>query len=280
MKLRRRRWIQENHGRDARIDFLDWMPLVGSSDFDWLVGVVAERQYDLIIIDTLRRFAGDANLNQPNEAGVAMDGLLKLSRASGGTALAIHHVGLGDKARMSGARQMFADVDFVLEVEDNEGVVSITADKFKDADSGRARLDLTVAEIRLGDTEATTLVLRDRAQVYRRPDVFVPTRAHETIYTFLRNVDPLEADRTQAQVIAAVTEPKICGRTKAQEVIAELVRRDLVIEMKRDGWKKGDPIHYRIGEADWPTASAEHPDPAVRARAQDATVYGIFGGTP
>lgn len=278
MGKRRRGWVQE-HGLRAGLTFVAGMPGVGTPEFALLLDLVAERKFDLVVVDTLRKFAGPLNLNQPHEAGIPMDAMQALSEASGGTVMAIHHIGKTDKSTMGGARQMFSDVDFVLRADNTGQTLELQAEKFKDADTGKARIDLAITEVELdGEIDhegrpVTTLVLRDAEPTKPVVNIFESHGIHEVVYSVIREAERTETLPSQSYVRTATKEiagrfHKDWSRNEIDAAVGNL--KDAGLVHVEEPEKKGVAVKYSIA-GPWPTTAAEHPDHQVRIDA-------LFGG--
>ncbi len=107
-----------------------------NEDFEQLLEMVAEREPDLIVIDTLQRSSAGAESNSARDMGMVTERADQIKRASnGGTVLVIAHTAKAD-LDTRGSSSIEDDADAVLHVKDKGGLVDIEVTKMKDGRSG------------------------------------------------------------------------------------------------------------------------------------------------
>ncbi len=109
--LRRRiaAWENEHAASADRLVPVDFLPVPvdlagrrrGNADVDELVGIVTDRRYELVVVDTLARCLLGADENSARDRGEAVDALDRLRRAAECCVLPVHHMG---KPNVNGAR--------------------------------------------------------------------------------------------------------------------------------------------------------------------------------
>lgn len=86
----------------------------------------------LIILDTLSRCSGSANINAPGEMAELVNGLERLKSETGATILIIHHEGKDDTKGMMGSTTLKGAIDAEFKVQSRENLVTVESGKSKD----------------------------------------------------------------------------------------------------------------------------------------------------
>lgn len=251
-------WEQENHAPipEDRLHLLDRMVVMtDGDDFDWLLGLVTREKYGLIIVDTLRKAAGDSDENSAAERGALIDNMYRLARASEGTVLAVAHPG-HDKSRMRGSYTQIGDTDFMIKVGEDDGKVTLESEKLKDDETGKI-LALKPEVIRLNDGE-TTLVLRDVTFTGNPNFIFSTGGVHDHIWAYLKEVESLNEWTSTADLIKDVSAHKDVSPRTVRRALNTLVDANLVIQ--RQGTEgRGIRGYYKASDQPWPSTATAHP---------------------
>ena len=96
-----------------------------------LCQLIADNQYVLVVVDTLRRFSGGADENATKDMGAVVDNLEKLKRAADGSVLTIAHTQRSDKDTR-GASSIEDDTDIVWHTDKKNGQIELENQKMKD----------------------------------------------------------------------------------------------------------------------------------------------------
>jgi hypothetical protein len=86
----------------------------------------------LIVIDTVSRCSGNANINAPGEMAELVSGLERLKSETGAVILIIHHEGKDESRGMMGATTLKGAVDAEMKVKAEGNTVTVEGGKTKD----------------------------------------------------------------------------------------------------------------------------------------------------
>jgi hypothetical protein len=125
----------------------------------WLDLLDRAEQYDLIVLDTLRRMSGGAAENS-SDMGLVTDRITELQQRSGGCVLTVAHTTKADTdARGHSSIEDDSDAVWRVKRADEFGMaVTITLSKFKDGPDGTS-IDLHATEVQVLDGLTSGLVL-------------------------------------------------------------------------------------------------------------------------
>lgn len=234
---------EAHHGQAVPSDYLhigQWMPNLTTGDgFEELLAAVQEHRYDLIVVDTMRKAAGEGDENSASERGALIDRLYALSETSGGTVLAVHHSG-HTEGRMRGSSAQLADADFVLQMEREETALTVSTQKMKDG-SDSTSVDLTYRAV------GASLVLVGVGQT--PVSVWTSTNLQDALWAFVKGqVDSGQGEPTQADLVTLGKDEHGVKRTVVQRALSDLIKRDLITVNKVQ-----NTSHYAPGPVPWPS---------------------------
>jgi hypothetical protein len=86
----------------------------------------------LIILDTIARCSGNANINAPGEMSELVDGLERLKTKTGAVVLGVHHEGKEASRGMMGATTLKGAIDAEFKVTSDGQIVTVEGGKTKD----------------------------------------------------------------------------------------------------------------------------------------------------
>jgi hypothetical protein len=86
----------------------------------------------MIILDTLSRCSGQANINAPGEMAELVDGLERLKRETGAVIVLLHHEGKDETKGMMGATTLKGAIDAEFKVKSMDNLVTVESGKSKD----------------------------------------------------------------------------------------------------------------------------------------------------
>jgi putative DNA primase/helicase len=86
----------------------------------------------LIVLDTLSKCSGGANINQPGEMGALADAIERIKTVTGATIVIIHHEGKDETRGMMGASTFKGAIDVELRVSGEDRDVLVEGGKTKD----------------------------------------------------------------------------------------------------------------------------------------------------
>ena len=94
--------------------------------------LIRERQYALVVLDTLARCLVSGDENSAKDMGVAVDAADRLRRAASSGVLLVHHTGK-DRDTVRGSSALESGVDTVYRTKADGGTISLSRTKAKDA---------------------------------------------------------------------------------------------------------------------------------------------------
>lgn len=217
---------------DSNVRIIDRaVPLLNGDEVQAFVQAVQPLAPKLIIFDTLARCMLGGDENSARDAGLLVEACDVIKRATGATVLLIHHTNKGG-ASERGSSAFKAACDFVIELTNDDGLITLSCGKSKDSKPFESRkLRMVEAPAREGRTSIVLLSAKDVMHSATDPlsqqqrqvldalalETFVNTGAR---YTSLRDVVNI-------------------SNSTLYRVLSNLIRRDYV---RQDA--KGDP--YRV----------------------------------
>ncbi|WP_293311320.1 AAA family ATPase [Mycolicibacterium sp.] len=183
---------------DAVLDVLPVpVNLTRGLDAVQLADLIAERDYGLVVLDTLARCMVGADENSARDCGEVVDTLVRLrEQTAGGRAviLGVHHTGKDGKT-FRGSSVFEAGADTVYSLNRDDGVIVLDREKRKDgprADKHELKIDPV--------TGTGSCVISLHRGVEK------PPRAQALFSTFLHHFSTTGATKTELRAVAEQTE--------------------------------------------------------------------------
>lgn len=191
--------------------------LTSDADVDELARLVADRGFRLVVLDTLVKVAGGAEENDNTAMTRVTNAAERVKRAGDGetSVLLIHHSGKSGDYR--GASALEGNVDTMLRLEGDGGLLTLSAVKQKDGEGGE------VARLRAKPVaEHDTLVLEVVAPGDAQPSGLAAARVEEALAHFVRAFS--ETGATRSQFVDALVEWGVGSRSTVYGYVNELIK--------------------------------------------------------
>ncbi|MGW9627636.1 AAA family ATPase [Microbacterium sp. NPDC055521] len=191
--------------------------LMSDADVAELAAFVRDRGIRLVVLDTLVKVAGGAEENNNTEMTRVTSAAEQIKRAGDGetTVMLVHHAGKNGDLR--GASALLGNFDTVLRLDGDAGMLTLSADKQKDAAPGEI-LRLRARPV----AEFDTLVLEALAPGQGQPSGAQAARVEESLAHFVRAFS--ETGSTVTQFVDLLVEAGTAKKTAAHEYVNELVK--------------------------------------------------------
>jgi hypothetical protein len=133
VKRRVRAWEHKHGAKMAGVDFLPF-PVQSTNGGHWdaLVGLAAEVDYTLIVVDTQARVTVGVEENSNKEMGTFVHQAERLRQASAACTILVHHTGAGSE-RGRGATTLDGALTTIMLCEKSGSVITLKCQKNKDA---------------------------------------------------------------------------------------------------------------------------------------------------
>lgn len=191
--------------------------LTSDSDVEELVALVTDRGFRLVVLDTLVKVAGGAEENENSAMTRVTNAAERIKRAGNGgtTVLLIHHAGKSGDYR--GASALEGNVDTVLKLDGEAGMLTLSATKQKDGAEGEiARLRAKPVE------EHDTLVLEAIGPGEGEPSGVQAARVEEALAHFDRAYG--KTGVTRSEFVKNLVEWGVAGsNSTAQNYVGDLI---------------------------------------------------------
>lgn len=196
--------------------------LTSEADVAEISELVADRGFRLVVLDTLVKVAGGAEENDNTAMTRVTNAAERIKRAGEGetTVLLVHHSGKSGDYR--GASALEGNVDTMLKLEGEAGMLTLSAVKQKDGESGQI-IRLRAKPI----AEHDTLVLEPIAPGTAQPSSVQAARIEESLAHFIRLFS--ETGATRPQFSDALVELEVGGRSTVYSYVNELVKSKQLI---------------------------------------------------
>lgn len=197
--------------------------LTSDADVTELVSLVAERGFRFIILDTLVKVAGGAEENDNTAMTRVTNAAERIKRAGEGetSVLLVHHSGKSGDYR--GASALEGNVDTMLKLDGEAGMLTLSAVKQKDgADGEIMRLHARPVP------EHDTLVLQPLAPGQGQPSGAQAARVEESLAHFVRAFS--ETGSTVTAFVDLLVEAGTAKKTAAHEYVNELVKTGRLVK--------------------------------------------------
>ena len=189
-------WQTEIH--DGTLDILPRpVNLTRGRDAVELAALIGERDYGLVVLDTLARCMVGADENSARDCGEVVDTLVRLrEQTAGGRAviLGVHHTGKDGKT-FRGSSVFEAGADTVYSLNRDDGVIVLDREKRKDgprADRHCLKIDA------IPDTGSCVISLHRGVEK--------PPRAQALFATFLHHFSTTGATKSELRAVAELTD--------------------------------------------------------------------------
>lgn len=190
--------------------------LTNSSARDEIAAFVAERGIVLTVADTTVKVAGGADEND-NTAMTQLTNAAELIRRAhdGSSFLFVHHSGKSGDYR--GASALLGNVDTMLKLDGEAGMLTLTAVKQKDG------IDGEITRLRARPVpEHDTLVLEVLAPGQGQPAGVLQARVEESLAHFVRAFG--ETGSTRAQFVDLLVDAGTAKKSTAQNYVGDLIK--------------------------------------------------------
>ncbi|WP_144833019.1 AAA family ATPase [Microbacterium sp. BH-3-3-3] len=190
--------------------------LTSDADVAELTELVRERGFRFVILDTLVKVAGGAEENDNTAMTRVTNAAEQIKRAGEGktSVLLVHHSGKSGDYR--GASALEGNVDTVLKLAGEAGMLTLTAVKQKDGTDGE------IAQLRAERIEEhDTLVLKAVAPGEGSPSGKQAARLEETLAHFTRAYG--STGITRSEFVQNLVEWEVGSRSAAQTYVGDLI---------------------------------------------------------
>jgi uncharacterized protein YjhX (UPF0386 family) len=132
-------WCKHHNKTEGKLHFIDRR--INLFDAEQVAAFIQEVEPDqpaLIIFDTLAKCMTGADENSARDVGMVIENMEAIRDATGATILGVHHTGK-DGSSYRGSSRLFNDLYAVIEIDNNDGLITIKCNKAKNSPDLEAR---------------------------------------------------------------------------------------------------------------------------------------------